>query len=118
MRVRTEDDCAFLTIKGAGNASGISRFEWNHEILPQDAEDLFLLCSGHFIDKDRYLVPCGKHMYEVDVFHGENEGLVVAEIELDAEDEAFEKPEWLGREITGDRRYYNSHLAVNPFTHW
>lgn len=118
VRVRTEDDRAFLTIKGASDAAGISRYEWNHEIALQDADDLFLLCTGNFIIKDRYLVPCGKHVFEVDVFHGENEGLIVAEIELSAEDEVFEKPNWLGQEVTGHRRYYNSHLAVNPYTHW
>jgi adenylate cyclase len=118
VRIRTEDERAFLTIKGASDAAGISRYEWNHEITLQEANELFLLCTGNFVEKDRYLVPAGTHMYEVDVFHGDNEGLIVAEIELNAEDEAFEKPDWLGQEVTGNRRYYNSHLAVNPYKFW
>jgi len=118
VRIRMEDDRAFLTIKGPSNASGITRYEWNHEIDAHEAKELFLLCINNLIEKDRYLVPVGKHTYEVDVFHGENEGLIVAEIELDAEDEVFEKPSWLGQEVTGQRRYYNSHLAANPYTYW
>lgn len=118
VRIRTEDDRAFLTIKGPSDAAGISRYEWNHEITQQEADELFQLCTGNFIEKDRYLVPAGKHVYEVDVFHGDNEGLIVAEIELTAEDEVFEKPSWLGQEVTGNRRYYNSHLAANPYSHW
>ena len=118
VRIRTEDDRAFLTIKGPSNASGITRYEWNHEIATHEAEELFLLCTNDLIEKDRYLVPVGKHTYEVDVFHGDNEGLIVAEIELDAEDEPFEKPSWLGQEVTEQRRYSNSHLASNPYKHW
>ncbi len=118
VRVRTEDDRSFLTIKGPSNPSGTTRYEWNHEIEPHDAEELFLLCINDLIDKDRYLIPAGKHLFEVDVFHGDNEGLVVAEIELDDEDEPFEKPDWLGQEVTGQRRYYNSHLAINPYKNW
>lgn len=118
VRIRTEDDRAFITIKGPSNESGITRYEWNHEIAEHEADELFLLCSSNLIEKDRYLVPVGKHVYEVDVFHGENEGLIVAEIELNAEDEVFEKPSWLGQEVTGQHRYYNSHLAVHPYKYW
>lgn len=118
VRIRTEDNRAFLTIKGPSNASGLTRYEWNHEIAPQDAKDLFFLCTNNLIEKDRYLIPAGKHVFEVDVFHGDNEGLIIAEVELDAEDEAFERPGWLGQEVTGNRRYYNSHLAANPYKNW
>ena len=118
VRVRLWDDKAVLTIKGAGSASGMSRYEWEKEITAEDARDLFLLCQDGIIDKTRYIVPFDGKIFEVDEFHGENSGLVMAEIELASEDENFTRPEWLGAEVTGDRRYYNSMLSVHPYSEW
>jgi adenylate cyclase len=118
VRVRIKGDQGFLTIKGIGNSSGASRFEWEREIPTADADQLLALCEPGVIDKVRYLVPAGPHTYEVDVFHGDNDGLIVAEIELGAEDEAFERPSWLGAEVTGDPRYYNSALMKHPYRQW
>lgn len=118
VRIRLEDDTAWLTIKGQGNASGTTRYEWEKPIEPGEAAELLELCAGHLIDKDRYRVPVGMHCFEVDVFHGVNEGLVVAEIELSDEQEAFERPDWLGEEVTGQKRYYNASLTATPFTEW
>lgn len=118
VRVRIRGDQGFLTIKGIGNASGASRFEWEREIPATEAEQLLALCEPGVIDKVRHLVRVGGHTVEVDEFHGENEGLVVAEVELAAEDEAFDRPAWLGREVTGDPRYYNAMLMKHPFTRW
>lgn len=118
VRVRIRDNQGFLTIKGP-SMNGISRYEWEREIPLSEAEELLLLCQGGFIDKTRYLVPAGAGKYfEVDEFYGENEGLVMAEIELDSPDEPFERPVWLGEEVTGDRRYYNSYLLRNPYNLW
>ena len=117
VRVRIRDKQGFLTIKGP-SVDGISRHEWEREIPLEDAQELFLLCRGGSIEKTRYIVPSGKRFFEVDVFYGDNEGLVMAEIELDSPDEPFERPAWLGREVTGDRRFYNSHLLKNPFKSW
>ena len=123
VRVRIRDNQGFLTLKGP-SLDGMSRFEWEREIPLQDAEALTALCHG-FIDKTRYLVPAEgmspagtERFFEVDVFHGANEGLVMAEIELAAPDEPFARPAWLGREVTGDRRYYNAYLIGNPYTLW
>jgi len=118
VRVRIKGDQGFLTIKGLGNASGASRYEWEREIPVTEADQLLAICEPGVIDKIRYLVKAGAHTYEVDEFHGENEGLVVAEVELGAEDEAFHRPEWLGAEVTGDARYYNSMLMKQPYTQW
>lgn len=118
VRVRIKGTKGFLTIKGIGNASGTSRFEWEREIPVAEAEQLLGLCEPGVIDKVRWLVPAGPHTYEVDEFHGDNEGLVVAEIELGAEDEAFVRPDWLGAEVTGDPRYFNSMLMKRPFRRW
>lgn len=115
VRVRVRGDKGFLTIKGRGSEDGLSRYEWEKEIPVTEAAELMALCGSGVIDKTRYLVPFGKHTYEVDVFHGANEGLVLAEIELSDEQEAFEKPSWLGEEVTGDVRYYNSMLSLHPF---
>lgn len=118
VRVRIADDRGYLTIKGP-SANGISRLEWEREIPLQDAEDLMELCSDGRIDKTRFIVPAsGGRKFEVDEFYGDNEGLVMAEIELGSEDEAFVRPAWLGEEVTGDRRYYNSHLLTYPFKAW
>lgn len=118
VRVRIRDDKGYLTIKGASNASGLSRYEWEKEISRQEAEELMKLCEPGVIDKTRYLVKSGQHIFEVDEFYGENEGLTVAEVELNSEDEPFEKPPFIGKEVTGDVRYYNSFLMKNPYTRW
>jgi adenylate cyclase len=96
----------------------MSRFEWEKEIPVDEANKLLLLCEKGVIDKTRFEVKTGNHIYEIDEFYGENKGLVVAEIELHSEDETFEKPNWLGKEVTNDNRYYNSNLSINPFTSW
>lgn len=116
VRVRIKENKGFLTIKGLTN--GISRFEWEKEINLQEAEQLLQLCEKGIIDKIRYEIPIGKHTFEVDVFKGENEGLIVAEIELSTENEVFEKPNWLGIEVSNDIRYYNSYLSKNPYKTW
>jgi len=118
VRVRIKGDKGFLTIKGVGSASGASRFEWEREIPVAEAEQLLAICEPGVIDKVRHLVPAGAHTFEVDEFHGNNEGLVVAEVELGAEDEHFDRPVWLGDEVTGDARYYNSMLMKQPYTTW
>ena len=118
VRVRLWDDKGYLTIKGAGSASGMSRYEWEKEISAEDAEELFMLCISGIIDKTRYIVPVDGKIFEVDEFHGENSGLTVAEIELGSEDETFSRPPWLGKEVTGDRRYYNSMLVISPYSAW
>ena len=118
VRVRLWDEQGILTIKGPSMGIGMSRFEWEKEITRQEAEDLFLLCKPGMVDKTRWIVPAGVRKFEVDEFHGENEGLVMAEIELGSEDETFERPSWLGEEVTGDKRYYNAYLALNPFKSW
>lgn len=118
VRIRIKEDRAFLTIKGKGNPSGTTRLEWETEISVPDAEQLLLICEEGIIDKIRYEVKAGLHTFEVDVFAGENEGLIMAEIELQSENETFEKPFWLGREVTNDERYYNAYLSKKPFTKW
>jgi adenylate cyclase len=118
VRIRINGEKGFITIKGVSNVSGMSRYEWEKEIPVNDARELLTLCEPGIIDKTRYLVQAGKFTFEVDEFYGENEGLVVAEIELSFEEELFDKPEWLGKEVTGDKRYYNSKLAKNPFCNW
>ena len=118
VRVRIKENKAYLTIKGSSNASGMSRFEWEKEIAVDEAKNLLLLCEKGVIDKTRFEVKVGHHIYEVDEFYGENEGLEMAEIELQSETELFEKPEWLGEEVTNDKRYYNSYLSKNPFKNW
>ncbi len=119
VRVRIKGDKGFLTIKGIGNKSGASRYEWEKEISLQDAKDLMAICEPGVIDKTRYLVKAdGDLIFEVDEFYGENEGLTVAEIELPSEDTEFSKPEWLGAEVTGQVDYYNSMLMKNPYKNW
>ena len=118
VRVRIKGAKGFLTIKGKGNASGTTRFEWETEIAVAEAELLLQLCEKGIIDKIRYEILVGKHTFEVDVFSGENQGLIMAEVELSEENEFFEKPNWLGIEVTGDKRYFNSYLSENPFTTW
>ena len=118
VRIRTNGDKGFLTIKGVLSLSGMSRYEFEKEIPLDEAHELLALCEPGIIDKTRYLVQVGKFTFEVDEFYGENEGLVVAEIELSSEEELFDKPQWLGDEVTGNKRYYNSKLAKNPFSKW
>jgi adenylate cyclase len=118
VRVRIKGDKGYLTVKGITNKTGMSRFEWEKEIPIGEAKSLLLLCEKGTIDKTRYEVKVGKHIYEVDEFYGDNEGLIIAEIELQSEGEAFEKPSWLGQEVTNDKRYYNSNLSTNPYTDW
>lgn len=115
VRVRIKGNEGFLTIKGQSNASGLTRYEWEKEIPVDEARELLQLSEPGMIDKTRYLVQVGKHVFEVDEFYGENEGLILAEIELQSEDEPFEKPEWLGKEVTGDPRYYNAMLSKKPY---
>ena len=135
VRVRIRDDKGFLTIKGPSIIPG-SRPEWEKEISLQEAEDLFALCKPGSVDKTRWIIPAGhaggstgsptvmadpdrpSRFFEVDEFHGENDGLVMAEIELGSPDEPFERPSWLGKEVTDDKRYYNGYLAEHPFKTW
>lgn len=118
VRVRIRGEKGFLTIKGPSDDKGLSRYEFETEISLSDAEALIKLCEPGMIDKVRCLVPRGQHVWEVDVFHGANEGLILAEIELTSEEEPFERPDWIGKEVSGDRRYYNSMLTKNPYTKW
>ena len=118
VRVRIRDGRGYLTIKGASDAAGMSRYEWEKEIPLPEAEELMKLCEPGVIDKTRYLVRSGKHVFEVDEFYGENEGLTMAEVELVSEDEPFVKPDFIGQEVTGDVRYYNSQLMKHPFKEW
>ena len=118
VRVRIAENKAFLTIKGKSNKTGTSRYEWEKEIQLTEAEDLLLLCEPTIIEKNRYLIKKGKHLFEVDEFLGENEGLRIAEIELQEEDEKFEKPDWLSKEVTGIIKYYNSYISKYSFKKW
>ena len=117
VRVRLKGEKGYLTVKGPG---ALNRFEWEKEISADEAEALLSLAEPGIVDKIRYLVPAGdgRHTWEVDVFHGYNEGLVVAEIELSSEDDPFDRPDWLGEEVTGDPRYYNSSLRAHPYKEW
>lgn len=118
VRVRIRDGKGFLTIKGASNEAGTSRYEWEKEITLAEARELMKLCEPGVIDKTRYLIRSGEHIFEVDEFYGENEGLIIAEVELSSEDEKYKKPDFIGKEVTGDIRYYNSHLMKEPFCKW
>ena len=118
VRVRIRDDKGYLTIKGPADIKGLGRYEWEKEIPLQEAQELMKLCEPGMIDKTRYLVKAGKHVFEIDEFYAENEGLVIAEVELETEGEAHEKPAFIGEEVTGDVRYYNSFLMRNPYTQW
>jgi len=118
VRIRICDEDGYLTIKSASNARGWSRYEFEQEIPLADAEEMLRLCLPGIIDKVRYWAKVGNHTWEVDVFHGDNEGLTVAEIELLSEDETFELPTWAGEEVTGDVRYYNAMLSKHPYCQW
>ena len=118
VRIRIRNERAYITIKGPSLNGGLSRYEFEQEIPLDDARKLLTLCDPGIIDKTRWLVKAGNHTFEVDEFAGDNEGLTVAEVELASEDEAFEKPAFIGQEVTGDRRYYNSQLRCNPYCRW
>lgn len=118
VRIRIRDGKGYLTIKGPSNASGTSRYEWERELPLEEAEELMRLCEPGMIDKTRYLVKAGDHVFEVDEFYGENQGLVVAEVELKSENEAFLRPDFLGEEVTGQVKYYNSFLMKEPYCRW
>lgn len=118
VRVRIRDQRGFLTIKGPSDDGGLSRYEFEKEITLEEAHQLMDICETGVIDKRRYLVKSGQHTFEVDEFYGDNAGLVMAEVELQSEDEPFEKPDFIGQEVTGDRRFYNSHMRKMPFCLW
>ena len=118
VRVRIKGDKGYLTIKGLSSESGAIRYEWEKEIPVSEAAELLRLCEPGIIDKTRYLIEADSHTFEVDEFHGDNEGLIIAEIELSSESETFTKPAWLGAEVTGDARYYNSMLMKHPYKNW
>lgn len=118
VRIRIKDDKGYITVKGSSSPNGISRFEWEKQIPYQEAEALLKLCEKGIIDKTRHLIKAGEQTFEVDEFHCENEGLIIAEIELPSEDSTFEHPDWLGEEVTGNKRYYNASLMKNPYKNW
>ena len=119
VRVRIKENKGFLTIKGIGNKTGISRYEFEKEISINDAKDLLEICEKGVIDKTRYIVPTNNNLFfEIDEFHGDNKGLIITEIELPTENTSFEKPNWLGKEVTGIVKYYNSAISKNPYKNW
>lgn len=118
VRIRIHGKRGFITIKGISNQGGMSRFEWENEIPLKEAQELLKLCEKGKIEKTRFEIKSGHYVFEVDEFYGENKGLVIAEIELESEDDTFEKPEWLGDEVTNDERYYNAYLSKKPFIDW
>lgn len=118
VRIRLSDQTGYITIKGKSNESGLSRFEWEKEISKSEAEALLELCEETLISKTRFKVRIEDHLFEVDEFDGPNKGLVIAEVELGSENEVFSKPNWLGDEVTGDKKYYNSNLSQHPFCDW
>ncbi|MDL2290210.1 CYTH domain-containing protein [Paludibacteraceae bacterium OttesenSCG-928-F17] len=115
VRIRIKANKGYITVKGKSNKSQMTRFEWEKRIPLADARNLLALCEPVIIQKTRYEIPCGNYMYEVDEFHGDHEGLVIAEIELKSEEDSFFKPTWLGEEVTTDKKYYNSYLSKHPF---
>ena len=118
VRIRISNEKAFITVKGRSNTTGTSRYEWEKEVSIKDAQELMVLCEKPIIEKHRFLVKFGVHTFEIDEFLGENEGLIIAEIELSDENENFKKPAWLGQEVTGQIKYYNSNLSKNPYSTW
>ena len=118
VRIRIRDVRAYITIKGPSVNGGLSRSEFEYEVPLADGEELMKLCEPGIIEKTRWLVKSGRHTFEVDEFFGENAGLVMAEVELNDEHEVYEKPHFIGKEVTGDRRYYNSQLRINPYCNW
>lgn len=118
VRIRICEQNAYITIKGQTSESGTSRYEWEKEINIEDAKQLMLLCREGFVTKIRHLIPFKNHTFEVDEFLKDNSGLVIAEIELSNENEDFERPRWLGKEVTGIKKYYNSQLSQNAYVNW
>jgi len=118
VRIRIKDNQGFITVKGISKNNGLSRLEWEKEIPIEEASELIKICELGIIDKIRYIVPYENKIFEIDEFYGENEGLILAEVELNNENETLKKPNWLGREVTGDERYYNSMLMKNPYKKW
>ncbi len=118
VRVRIKGKEAYLTIKGISNKNGTTRLEFEKLITIEEAKQLLEICEKGIINKTRYIIPAGKHFYEVDEFHDENKGLTIAEIELSNENESFDKPYWLAQEVTGDKRYYNVYLINQPYKYW
>ena len=118
VRVRLKGEQGFLTVKGKSTDNGLKRFEWEKEISKTDTEALLDLCEKGVIDKIRYEVKKGKHVFEIDEFFGNNEGLIIAELELEHENDSFEAPHWLGKEVTGNIKYYNSQLSQTPYNTW
>ncbi len=118
VRIRIRDERAYITIKGPSENGGLSRYEFEQEVCLEDAEQLMRLCEPGIIEKTRWLVKSGIHTFEVDEFHSDNQGLIVAEIELNYEEEHYEKPDFIGTEVTGDRKYYNSQLRSYPYCLW
>lgn len=118
VRIRVEETGGFITVKGISTDGGVSRFEWENPLSKEAAEALFQLCLPGKIEKTRHVVSVGSHHFEVDVFYGDNQGLVIAEVELSDPEQVFEKPAWLGKEVTGDQKYYNASLSQHPFKDW
>ena len=118
VRIRITDDQGFITIKGISNQNGTTRFEWEKEIDLKEAIQLLMLCEDGIVEKNRFLVKSGNYIFEVDEFLGDNQGLVIAEIELKDENDLFEKPDWIGKEVTGVIKYYNAVLSKNPYKNW
>lgn len=118
VRIRIKGEEAFITVKGISNKEGTTRMEWEKEIPVLEAEMLLKVCEPNLIEKTRFEIKVGNHIFEVDEFYRENQGLIIAEVELTSENETFEKPEWLGKEVTGDVRYYNSLLSKTPYLNW
>ncbi|WP_299883408.1 CYTH domain-containing protein [uncultured Lacinutrix sp.] len=118
VRIRLKGNIGYITIKGISSKNGLSRFEWEKEISKTETEALLKLCKKGMIDKVRYEVKVGNHTFEIDEFYGDNKGLVIAEVELTSENESFSKPNWLGKEVTGDNKYYNSQLSKTPYNKW
>ncbi|MGB2128914.1 MAG: CYTH domain-containing protein [Flavicella sp.] len=118
VRIRIQDNKSFITIKGLSNEKGTTRYEWEKEISVKEGKELLALCEESIIEKTRYLVKSGEHIFEVDVFSGDNKGLIVAEVELERENEEFTIPTWIQEEVTGQKKYYNSLLSKTPFKDW
>ena len=118
VRIRIIDKKGYITIKGNSSKDGLSRFEWEKEICKTDAEELIALCKSNIIEKTRFLIQYKNNIFEVDEFHANNTGLIIAEIELNSKNQFFEKPAWIGEEVTGEKKYYNSQLIQTPYSKW
>lgn len=118
VRIRIQEATAYITIKGNSSSDGTTRYEWEKEISVKEAEQLLKLSVETPIEKIRYYVKKGRHLFEIDEFLGENEGLILAEVELSDPNESFEKPHWLDKEVTGESKYYNAQLSITPYSYW